>query len=227
MAMNDLNWVASLLHAKAATKYEFLAIHVLAPFRDLEGVAPVVLQTQDKYLRAPAYMEAAFELCLRHLHGSYIPGPDKLSPQAMLATCAVEAMKLPGRYLPTIEGNVIDMEPRADQNGERCAVEEPGSTEYSPTTVALDAEAEQIVEPLAPSIDGDQNDQAIKEELRSAQLANAAALDLSDTEAEPIAGEPLGTKVDVVSAVKVDRAPSTLSKKARRRAARKAFRRHP
>ena len=84
--MNDPIWVASLLRTKAPSKYEFEAIHVLAPLRD-RGVAPVVLQTRDEYLRAPAHMEAAFELCLRHLHrqGSPWPNPGCVTTQALLA----------------------------------------------------------------------------------------------------------------------------------------------
>jgi hypothetical protein len=70
--MNDPTWVAGLVRARANVKSEFVAIHVVAPSRDDEGVAPVVLQTRDDYLRAPLHMEAAFALCLRHLHRTYL-----------------------------------------------------------------------------------------------------------------------------------------------------------
>lgn len=110
--MNDPTWVASLTRAKAATKYEFVGIHVLAPYRNHEGIAPVVLQTRTEYWRAPAPMEAAFELCLRHLNRMSIPWPDQgnVTPQTLLANRAMEALKLPGKYVPTGEGKVVVME---------------------------------------------------------------------------------------------------------------------
>ena len=113
--MNDPIWVAGLARAKATTKYEFVGIHVLAPLRNQEGVAPVVLQAREEYWRAPAPMEAAFELCLRHLNRLSIPWPDQgnVTPQALLANRAMEALKLPGKYVPTAEGKVIVMESSA------------------------------------------------------------------------------------------------------------------
>lgn len=110
--MNDPTWVAGLVRARATTKYEFVAIHVLAPLRNHEGVAPVVLQTQGEYWRAPAPMEAAFELCLRHLNRLSITWPEQshVTPQALLANRAMEALKLPGKYVPTAAGKVIVME---------------------------------------------------------------------------------------------------------------------
>ena len=110
--MNDPTWVAGLARAKATTKYEFVGIHVLAPLRNHEGVAPVVLQTRAEYWRAPASMEAAFELCLRHLNRLSIPWPDQgnVTPQALLANRAMEALKLPGKYAPTGEGKVSVLE---------------------------------------------------------------------------------------------------------------------
>jgi hypothetical protein len=117
--MNDPNWLAGLSRAKASIKLEFTAIHVVAPLRDDTGVAPVVLQTRDGFWRPPVYMEAAFELCLRHLHRLHIPGPnlDKMTPQALLANRAMEALKLPGRYVPTVEGGVLVMEDANCQAG--------------------------------------------------------------------------------------------------------------
>ena len=106
--MSDENWVACLGRAKAAQRYQFEAIHVLAQFRSKNGVAPVVLQTSAGYLRSPTHMEAAFELCLRHLHKVDVPGPSNrnVTTQALLADRAKEALKLPGRFVPTVEGLV-------------------------------------------------------------------------------------------------------------------------
>ena len=73
--MNDPVWVAGLDRARATQRYEFEAIHVLAPLRGKDGVAPVVLQTSAGYLRSPTFMEAALELCLRHLHKVDTPKP--------------------------------------------------------------------------------------------------------------------------------------------------------
>jgi hypothetical protein len=112
--MNDKSWVNDIPRAKALGKYAFVGIHVLAPFRDVNGVAPVVLQTKDEYLRAPAYMEAAFELSLRHLHRISVPWPysaAEVTPQTLLSNRAMEALKLPGKYVPTAEGEVAVMTP--------------------------------------------------------------------------------------------------------------------
>ena len=110
--MNDASWVDGLPRARATIKYAFVGIHVLAPLRGRQGVAPVVMQTSDGYFRAPAHMEAAFELCLRHLHRMSVPWPDstETTPQGLLANRAMEALKLPGRFVPTAEGKVIVME---------------------------------------------------------------------------------------------------------------------
>ena len=110
--MNDHTWLAGLARAKLSVRYDFKAIHVLAPFRDKEGVAPVVLQLTDGYLRAPVFMEATFELCLRHLHRSSERSPvhdRKMTVQALLADRATAALKLPGRYVPTVDGLVVDL----------------------------------------------------------------------------------------------------------------------
>ena len=56
--MNDHDWVNCLTRAKLSQKYPFHAIQILAPLRNEEGVAPVVLQTSQEYLRAPAHTEA-------------------------------------------------------------------------------------------------------------------------------------------------------------------------
>ena len=109
--MNEATWLAGLERAKAAVKYPYIAIHVAAELRDKDGVAPVVLQTEEGYLRAPPMLEAAFELCLRHLHGRRTPLTcQSITAQALLANRAVEALRLPGRYVPTSKGEVIDMQ---------------------------------------------------------------------------------------------------------------------
>ena len=121
--MNDPVWVAGLDRARATQKYEFEAIHVIALLRNEDGVAPVVLQTSTEYLRSPPYMEAAFELCLRHLHKVDVPRPKdrNLTLQALLADRARAALKLPGRYIPTAEGTVIDAAPQSPHKEEAAA----------------------------------------------------------------------------------------------------------
>ena len=109
--MNDPAWVAGLSRVKANLKYPFAAIHLLAPLRDAEGIAPIVLQTVSGYMLPPKAMEPIFELCLRHLHGRVTPLPDGvevLTVQALLTNRALEALKLPGRYVPTADGDVVD-----------------------------------------------------------------------------------------------------------------------
>jgi hypothetical protein len=110
--MNDHTWLAGLARAKLSVRYDFKAIHVIAPFRNNEGVAPVVLQLTDGYLRAPVLLEGALELCLRHLHRSRERSPAhamKMTVQALLADRATAALKLPGRYVPTVDGLVVDL----------------------------------------------------------------------------------------------------------------------
>ena len=111
--MNDPVWVAGLTRARAAQKYELESIHVLAPLRDKDGVAPVVLQTSTGFLRSPTFMEAALELCLRHLHKVDAPKPKDcyMTLQALLADRAKAALQLPGRYIPMADGTVIDATP--------------------------------------------------------------------------------------------------------------------
>ena len=109
--MNDPDWVHHLQRAKLSQKYPFIAIHVLAPLRDASGVAPVVLQTLDGYLRAPAHTEACFELCLRHLNRLEVPWPaaECITVSTLLANRAAEALKLPNRFVPTADGAVLDV----------------------------------------------------------------------------------------------------------------------
>jgi len=112
--MNDPSWVASLPRVRVSFKYNFTAIHVLAPLRNA-GVAPVVLQAGELYLRAPANLEASFELCLRHLHCMKIPWPSDaiMTANTLLADRAMEALRLPARFIPTVEGEVLDLGPIA------------------------------------------------------------------------------------------------------------------
>ena len=109
--MNDPDWVHCLQRAKLSQKYPFIAIHVLAPLRDANGIAPVVLQTLDDFMRAPAPTEACFELSLRHLNRLEVPWPAEecITVSTLLANRAAEALKLPSRFVPTAEGAVLDM----------------------------------------------------------------------------------------------------------------------
>ena len=139
--MNEATWLADLPRARATEKHPYIAIHVAAELRDSGGVAPVVLQTEEGYLRAPAMLEAAFELCLRHLHGRRTPlNCQSITAQALLANRAVEALRLPGRYVPTSGGEVIDMQASMEAGAPACGhagkdgdkagapeVQEPGS----------------------------------------------------------------------------------------------------
>jgi hypothetical protein len=144
--MNDPNWLAGLKCAKAGVKLEFIAIHVVAPLRDDTGVAPVVLQARDGFWRPPVYMEAAFELCLRHLHRLHIPGDqDKMTPRALLANRAMEALKLPGRYVPTVEGVLVMEDANCQAGGQAGQMQEATATTGTPS-------AEQIVAPEAMTV---------------------------------------------------------------------------
>ena len=109
--MDSAEWVNHLPLAKLSQKYAFQAIHILAPLRNAQGIAAVVLQTETEYLRAPAQTEACFELCLRHLNRLQVPWPasENLTVMTLLANRATEALRLPNRFVPTAEGNVLDM----------------------------------------------------------------------------------------------------------------------
>ena len=109
--MNDPDWVKCLQRAKMSQKYAIQAIHVLAPLRNEQGVAPVVLQTTHEYLRAPAHTEACFELCLRHLNRLQVPWPaeDSITVPTLLANRATQALKLPNRFVPSADGDVLDL----------------------------------------------------------------------------------------------------------------------
>ena len=109
--MDSADWVNCLPRVKLPRKYAFRAIHVLAPLRNSQGTAPVVLETQDEYLRAPAHVEACFELCLRHLNRLQVPWPAQESVTVMnlLANRALEALNRPNRFVPMADGSVVDL----------------------------------------------------------------------------------------------------------------------
>ena len=137
-------WLDGLQRARATVKHPYVAIHVAAKLRDSDGVAPVVLQTEEGYLRAPAMLEAAFELCLRHLHGRRTPlNCQSITAQALLANRAVEALRLPGRYVPTSEGEMIDMQAGAPACGHAGKEDdEAGAPEVEEATGSAGAEAD-------------------------------------------------------------------------------------
>ena len=143
--MNDRDWVNCLRRAKLSQKYPFHAIHILAPLRNQEGIAPVVLETSQEYLRAPALTEACFELCLRHLNRLEVPWPadECITVPTLLANRAMQALKLPGRFVPTADGAVLDMCEHSllapPPSPRSCMVEymDLTSTPMSPGTLAL------------------------------------------------------------------------------------------
>ena len=226
--MNDPVWLAGLSRARATQKYEFECIHVLAPLREKNGVAPVVLQTSTGYLRSPTFIEPALELCLRHLHKAEAPKPKNcyMTTQALLADRAKAALQLPGRYIPMADGTVIDAT--------------PGHNEATPT--ALDAtegsprQSESIERlPASPRTPGN-----AETSMESPRLSDDAARPLelpqlpdytvlpdagsSESPRLPDTGDPLGTSHSAPEALAGTAA--LLSKRARRRAFIKARKRH-
>ena len=255
--MNDASWVDGLPRARAAVKSAFVCIHVLAPLRDRQGVAPVVLQTRGGYLRAPAHMEAAFELCLRHLHRIYVPWPDQgyVTPQALLANRAMEALKLPGKYVPTADGNVLVLEEPSDHaesqvhplqetsattvSSPSTGVEQMAAQPRTPTLSEYgqsDAES-QATEPDAASKDYHRDAEEVEQpdalppdatkpegEVEHATEPTAGN---AEAEAQQAPNDPIADKTESQAVIQEASKPqvSTLSKKARRRAAQKARRR--
>ncbi len=125
--MDSAVWVNDLPRAKLSQKYAFQAIHILAPHRNAQGISPVVLQTEDAYLRAPAQTEACFELCLRHLNRLQVPWTAQKSLTALnlLADRASQALKLPNRFVPMPDGTVEDLfESNAPPPSPVCAKED-------------------------------------------------------------------------------------------------------
>ena len=114
--MNDLSWVVKLARAKPAVRYTFQSIHVCAQLRGSDGIAPVVLSTSIGYVRAPIALEAAYEVILRHLHGSDTRWPvdRSITASVLLADRATAALLLPGRYIPTLAGEVVDLMDQAE-----------------------------------------------------------------------------------------------------------------
>jgi hypothetical protein len=182
--MNDASWVDGLPRARAAVKSAFVCIHVLAPLRDRQGVAPVVLQTRDGYLRAPAHMEAAFELCLRHLHRIYVPWPDQgyVTPQALLANRAVEALKLPGRFVPTAEGKVLVMEETGCHAESQAGMQEAAATTMGPSNGAEHLATQPEATTAAPECEDGQNEQT--------KIVESPIVDMPEGEAGQAAAEP-------------------------------------
>ena len=140
--MSDPAWVHCLQRAKLSQKYPFIAIHVLAPLRDASGIAPVVLQTLDDFMRAPAPTEACFELSLRHLSRLEVPWPAEecITVSTLLANRAAEALKLPSRFVPTAEGAVLDMCAPAPPWSSRSHQAMDSTTPTLPGDAALHAE---------------------------------------------------------------------------------------
>ena len=213
--MNDPVWVAGLTRARAAQKYELESIHVLAPLRDKDGVAPVVLQTSTGYLRSPTFMEPALELCLRHLHKVDAPKPKDcyMTLQALLADRAKAALRLPGRYIPTADGTVIDAAPATALDATAGSSElprTPGNTETSLESPRLSDDAARLLElPQLPDYTFGLLPGAGSSE--SPRLPNDA-------------GDPLETSYSAPEALAGTAA--SLSKRARRRAFLKARKRH-
>ena len=256
--MNDAIWVNGLPRARATTKYTFVGIHVVAPLRDRQGVAPVVLETGDGYLRAPVHMEAAFELCLRHLHRVSVPWPYSdtgITPQVLLANRAMEALKLPGKYVPTAEGNVLVLEEPSDHAESQVhpLQETSAATVSSPSTGVEQMAAQPRTPTLSEYGQSDAESQATEPDAASKDYHRVAE-EVEQTDAlppdatkpegevehatEPTAGnaeaeaqqapnDPIADKTESQAVIQEASKPqlSTLSKKARRRAAQKARKR--
>jgi len=110
--MDDVSWVKKLARAKPTGRYTFQSIHVCAQLRGTDGIAPVVLSTSEGYVRAPIALEAAYEVILRHLHHSDTEWPvdRSMTASALLTDRSTAALLLPGRYVPTSTGEVLDMQ---------------------------------------------------------------------------------------------------------------------
>ena len=115
----DEAWLRALPRARESDKHDWIALVALVAQRQPDGAAPIVLETTSgSCIRCPAKYEPAFELTLRHLHQKHIPldgGPCNVS--ALLVNRALEALKLPGRFVPCPDGSV-DCLPRPDEQKE-------------------------------------------------------------------------------------------------------------
>ena len=133
---HDLAWIAGLERAKASTRYAPVELHCYTRLRNLDGVAPVVLLTEAGcYLRVPASLEAAFELCLHKLNGKHSqwPAAKTMTLLALLANRATEALKLPGCYIPT--PGVLELTPLPQEIAPQT-VTDPGNTDDIPVSPA-------------------------------------------------------------------------------------------
>ena len=144
MRPHDALWLAALKRTSEREKHDWAALYCLIAQRGADGVAPVVLESADgQVLRAPRKCEAAFELCLRHLHGHCTPLEDgPCTVGALLADRAQRALQLPGRYVPTPQGGVDE------QVGEAAVEEIPqAAEEHVPPPVD-----EQVAPQLVPAV---------------------------------------------------------------------------
>ena len=105
---HDPGWLTALPRARESDKRAWATLCCLIAQRRPDGVAPVVLETAEGgWIRCPLKYEAAFELCLRHLHNQHTPlGGESCTIGALLANRAAEALKLPGRWVPLPDGSV-------------------------------------------------------------------------------------------------------------------------
>ena len=232
--MNDPVWVAGLTRARAAQKYELESIHVLAPLRDKDGVAPLVLQTSTGFLRSPTFMEAALELCLRHLHKVDAPKPKDcyMTLQALLADRAKAALQLPGRYIPMADGTVIDAAPAWQkdatptvplENGSTGSPRQPESMECLPESPRTPGNAEMSLE--SPRLSDDAARLLELPQLPDCTFGLLPGAGSSESPRLPNdAGDPLETPHSAGGASAGTAA--SLSKRARRRAFLKARKRH-
>ena len=110
----ESQWYRRLPRLKLSDKKLWATIYCLIQQRSESGVAPVVLETTDgAFFRTPSAMyDAALELTLRHLHLARIPLEDEVCTlHTLLENRAMEALKLPGRYVPAEDGSVATVAP--------------------------------------------------------------------------------------------------------------------
>jgi len=107
----DETWLATLPRARETDKNLWRSVYCLLALRRADGVAPIVLEpSEGQCLRPPAKYEGAFELCLRHLHGRFVPMDGApCTVGALLANRAAEALKLPGRWVGLPDGAMEEL----------------------------------------------------------------------------------------------------------------------